>query len=122
MMERKPHALHPDPQTWRQEIFAYLLRQCGSFDDAEDLLQDVLLSAHEAWRVTGPDNPRAWLYRAAKNRWLDVVQSAHVRMVDRGAEVPEPPVNDQSIADDLLRLVFTCCHPSLSGETRGAMT
>ena len=102
---------------------------------AEDLAQDALLAALEAWPRTGvPDNPGAWLMAAGKRRAIDMFRRN--KLLDRkheelGHEIdsaqgsPEPALHaslDDPIGDDLLRLVFTACHPVLSTEARVALT
>jgi len=115
---------------------ARLLRDVGL---AEELAQDALVTALERWPETGvPDNPGAWLMTAAKNRALDHLRQRQMaarkheelgRDVEalelRGAEEMEAVVEarlDDDIGDDLLRLVFTACHPVLSTEARVALT
>ncbi|NVB80982.1 MAG: RNA polymerase sigma factor [Kofleriaceae bacterium] len=97
---------------------------------AEELAQDALVTALEKWPETGvPDNPGAWLMTTAKNRALD--QLRRHKMVERkhdemGAPVSERPdveaAIDDDVGDDLLRLMFTACHPVLSTEARLALT
>ncbi|HEV3031532.1 MAG TPA: RNA polymerase sigma factor [Polyangia bacterium] len=115
---------------------ARLVRDVGL---AEELAQDALVTALERWPETGvPDNPGAWLMTAAKNRALDHLRQKqmaarkHEEMgrdvaarEARGAEEIEAVIEahlDDDIDDDLLRLVFTACHPVLSTEARVALT
>jgi RNA polymerase sigma-70 factor (ECF subfamily) len=122
---------------WRIEyprLIAALMRIVRDVGLAEDLAQDALLTALEKWRQSGvPDNPAAWLMAAAKHRAID-----HFRrgaMLDRKHEelgrefqekeqaVPDyESALDDDIGDDMLRLVFTSCHPVLSTEGRVALT
>jgi RNA polymerase sigma factor (sigma-70 family) len=123
---------------WRIEsarVIAGLARVVRDVGLAEDLAQDALVAALEQWPAAGiPDNPGAWLMATAKHRAID-----HVRrdqMLDRkhaelGRELAARQSQatpdlaaalDDDIGDDLLRLVFTCCHPVLSGESRVALT
>jgi len=127
---------------WRMEspkIIAGLARLLRDVGLAEELAQDALVTALERWPETGvPDNPGAWLMTAAKNRALDHLRQRQMaarkheelgRDVEalelRGAEEMEAVVEarlDDDIGDDLLRLVFTACHPVLSTEARVALT
>jgi len=116
-------------------LIAALARVTGDVGLAEDFAQDALLAALRSWPETGvPDNPGAWLMAAAKNRALDHLR--RVRRADRahaeigrdlGAERERAVADldaalDDDIGDDLLRLVFTSCHPVLSREARVALT
>ena len=107
----------------------------GDVGLAEDLAQDALVAALETWPRTGvPDSPGAWLMATAKRRAIDKFRRD--RMLDRKhaelgheleaqieAAVPDlDAALDDPIGDDLLRLVFTCCHPVLSQEARVALT
>ena len=122
---------------WRIEsarLIAALARRVGDIGMAEDLAQDALLAALERWPDTGiPDNPGAWLMAAAKHRAIDHFRRAqridekHARiggeLMDAEREAPDfdTPLDDE-IGDDLLRLIFTACHPVLSTEARVALT
>jgi RNA polymerase sigma factor (sigma-70 family) len=123
---------------WRIEsprLIAGLARLVRDVGLAEELAQDALVTALERWPVTGvPDNPGAWLMTAAKNRALDQLRQRKMaarkheelgRDLDAregaGADEIEAAVDDD-IGDDLLRLVFTACHPVLSTEARVALT
>jgi len=116
-------------------LIAALARVTGDVGLAEDFAQDALLAALRSWPETGvPDNPGAWLMAAAKNRALDHLR--RVRRADRShAEIGRDleaereravadldAALDDDIGDDLLRLVFTSCHPVLSREARVALT
>jgi RNA polymerase sigma-70 factor, ECF subfamily len=116
-------------------IIAALARVTGDVGLAEDFAQDALLAAIQRWPETGvPDNPGAWLMAAAKNRALDHLRRvrradrAHGEIgrdleADRGRAAAElEAALDDDIGDDLLRLVFTACHPVLSREARVALT
>ncbi|MGW1173866.1 RNA polymerase sigma factor [Kitasatospora sp. NPDC002543] len=97
---------------------------------AEELAQDALVAALERWPREGvPDNPGAWLTATAKHRAVDLVRRREVYArklaeVGRSArDVPPPePDGPESIDDDLLRLIFTACHPVLSARARIALT
>jgi RNA polymerase sigma factor (sigma-70 family) len=123
---------------WRIEsarLIAGLARMTQDVATAEDLAQDALVAALERWPQTGvPDNPGAWLMATAKNRAIDRMrreatferkQEAIAR--DTGAlfameRSDFEAAADDEIGDDLLALIFTCCHPLLSGEARVALT
>jgi RNA polymerase sigma-70 factor, ECF subfamily len=123
---------------WRIEsarLIATLTRMLGDVGLAEDLAQDALLAALERWPTTGvPDRPGAWLMAAAKRRAIDLFRRR--KMLDRkhaelGRDMAERLEDfsrrldeemDDPIGDDLLRLVFTCCHPVLPTEARVALT
>jgi RNA polymerase sigma factor (sigma-70 family) len=123
---------------WRIEsprLIAGVARLVGDIGLAEDLAQDALVTALEKWPESGvPDNPGAWLMAAAKRRAFDhlrrgkMLERKHeevARELDEraGSEVEEMEAAlDDPIGDDLLRLVFTACHPILSTEARVALT
>jgi RNA polymerase sigma factor (sigma-70 family) len=100
---------------------------------AADLAQDALVAALEQWPTTGvPDNPSAWLMTTAKRRGIDHFRRAdnlrrkvaEVATARRGEEAEMPDLDNQvdHIEDDVLRLVFLSCHPSLTAESRAALT
>jgi RNA polymerase sigma factor (sigma-70 family) len=123
---------------WRIEsprLIAGLARMVRDVGQAEDLAQDALLAALERWPRTGiPDNPGAWLMTTAKHRAIDQLrrsrrfqgrkdQVAHEIEARHQHAAPDPDVAlDDPIGDDLLRLLFTACHPVLSTEARVALT
>jgi RNA polymerase sigma factor (sigma-70 family) len=123
---------------WRIEsarLIAGLARMVGDIGAAEDLAQDALVAALEHWPRTGvPDNPGAWLMATAKNRAIDrirrkeLIERKHAELgreleAGRGkAEEELYAALDDDIGDDLLRLMFTACHPILSTEARAALT
>ena len=123
---------------WRIEsakVIASLARITGDVGLAEDLAQDALLAALERWPESGiPDNPGAWLMATAKHRAIDMhrrsklLERKHEQMVPELEERQELSVSDldtaldDDIGDDLLRLMFTACHPVLSTEARVALT
>ncbi|MFC0528927.1 RNA polymerase sigma factor [Phytohabitans kaempferiae] len=106
-------------------VLATLARVTGSIDLAEDATQDAVVRALETWPRDGvPDNPRAWLLVTARRRAVDIIRR-EARRTGKEAEAtmlaepaPEPP---EEIRDDLLRLLFTCCHPALSREAQVAL-
>ncbi len=114
-------------------ITAALIRLSGSFDLAEEALQDAFASALETWPERGiPDNPAAWITAAAHRKLLDAVRRDATRRKHSAALawttpsiVPPPEINDDTemvYPDDRLRLMFTCCHPALNPEARVALT
>ncbi len=120
---------------WRIEsakVIAGLARFTGDVGIAEDLAQDALVAALEQWPQTGvPQNPGAWLMTVAKRRALDnarhrsIAEKKHEeigRELDENAEFDIDEALDDELGDDLLRLVFTACHPVLSTEARAALT
>ena len=120
---------------WRIEsakIVAALARMTRDVGLAEELAQEALVAALEKWPESGvPDKPGAWLMAAAKNRALDhfrhskMTQAKHEE-IGRDMEegfTPDFDANlEDDIGDDLLRLIFTACHPVLSTEARAALT
>ncbi|HEV2310737.1 MAG TPA: sigma-70 family RNA polymerase sigma factor [Acidimicrobiia bacterium] len=104
-------------------------RITGDLDRAEELVQDVLVTALDRWPFTGvPDRPGAWLLTAARNRARNALRDAareRVRVqaaAERAAVARLDPRDVPPIADDRLRLVFACCHPLLSPEAQVALT
>ncbi|MDQ0062678.1 RNA polymerase sigma factor [Paenibacillus harenae] len=120
---------------WRIEsarLIAGLARMVRDVGLAEDLAQDALVIALEKWPETGiPDNPGAWLMTTAKRRAIDLLRRNKLRdqkyeEMARGSELyTEDEVDravDGEVGDDLLRLIFTSCHPVLSRDARVALT
>lgn len=123
---------------WRIEqakLVASLARMLRDISLAEELAQDALVAALERWPETGiPDNPGAWLMATAKRRAIDRLRHrkladakhaeiGYVRDLDQDSVVDELEARlDDDIGDDLLKLVFTACHPILSAEARVALT
>jgi RNA polymerase sigma-70 factor, ECF subfamily len=116
-------------------ILATLIRQVGDFTLAEDALQDAFAAAVATWGRDGvPDRPGAWITTAARRRAIDrlrrergladrVARLAALAERDTAADDDEPDDReDGAIADDRLRLIFTCCHPALALEARVALT
>jgi RNA polymerase sigma-70 factor, ECF subfamily len=101
----------------------------GDFDLAEEAVQDAFLVALEVWPRQGlPRNPGAWITTTARNKAIDRIRRAR-RLEDKVRElealVPAEEadkIDDGSIPDDRLRLIFTCCHPALAPEARVALT
>jgi RNA polymerase sigma factor (sigma-70 family) len=122
---------------WRMEsprLIASLTRMVRDVGKAEDLAQDALLAALQQWPTGGiPDNPAAWLLTAAKRRAIDhfrrdkLLERKHEQLgyelETRQDAVPDlEAALDDDVGDDLLRLIFTACHPVLSTEARVALT
>jgi RNA polymerase sigma factor (sigma-70 family) len=121
---------------WRLEapkLVAALIRVVRDIDLAEELAQDALVAALERWPSAGvPDNPGAWLMTAAKRRGIDLLR--HRQLVERkhaaldgdpeheAFTMPNLEALDDDIGDDLLRLIFTACHPALTTEAQVALT
>jgi RNA polymerase sigma-70 factor, ECF subfamily len=119
---------------WRVEqtrLIAGLARMVRDVGFAEDLAQDALVAALEKWPTSGvPDNPGAWLMATAKNRAIDLMrrganferkQEELVHQV--GARMAmDASQAEHGLGDDLLALIFTCCHPVLGSEARVALT
>jgi RNA polymerase sigma-70 factor (ECF subfamily) len=116
------------------QVLATLIRLLGDFDLAEESLQEAFEIALKRWARDGaPANPQAWLIRTARNRAIDQLRrraSFQRKRPALGAEaalaaIPDTTPDDDSdgpLADDVLRLVFTCCHPALAMEARVALT
>ncbi|MFC0105036.1 RNA polymerase sigma factor [Kibdelosporangium aridum] len=123
---------------WRIEsarVIAGLARIVRDVGRAEELAQDALVAALEQWPQQGvPKNPGAWLMATAKHRAIDHVRREQVlarkvqelgHEIETGGVNPEPDIDaalDDDIGDDVLRLVFTACHPVLSTEAQVALT
>ena len=133
----------PDPgqtieQVFREEsgkIIATLIRLSGSFDWAEEALQDAFASALATWPRTGmPQNPAAWIMTTARHRLLDFARRNQTRtetepeltyeIESRSSQSGDSvsDSDDMHYPDDRLRLIFTCCHPALSPEAQVALT
>ena len=109
-------------------VLAALISRFEDFDLAEDALQDALVNALERWRGDGiPENPGAWLTTVARRRAIDRIR--HTATLERSLPVLDPQpsydeheMDETQIPDDRLKLMFTCCHPSLALETQIALT
>ena len=111
-------------------IVATLIRLVGDFDVAEEAAQEAFATAVDQWPVSGvPDVPRAWIIQTARHKAIDRIRR-RVRFDEKldayASEltpiVEEPDYDPDQIPDDRLRLIFTCCHPSLSLEAQVALT
>jgi RNA polymerase sigma factor (sigma-70 family) len=116
---------------WRIEsprLIGALARMMRDVGVAEDLAQDALVAALEKWPRSGvPDNPGAWLMTAAKHRAIDLMRRSR-RLEDKHAELgfsmamESAAIEVDEIGDDVLALIFMCCHPVLPMEARVALT
>ena len=117
-------------------VLATLIRLLGDFELAEDAMQDAFAAAVIQWPSEGvPANPRAWLVNVGRHKAIDRLRR-HMRflvkreqieadlMSDRrmGEWFPEDPAENTVLKDDVLRLIFTCCHPALPEEAQIALT
>jgi len=114
-----------------RRILATLIRLLGDFNDAEEAMHDAFRAALEQWPRDGvPGNPRAWLVSAGRFKAIDHKRrlarfealdeagaAADTRTVD-----PVAWTDEESVEDDRLRLIFTCCHPALAGDAQVALT
>src|SRR5262245_25007003 len=113
-------------------ILATLIRLLGDFDLAEEAMHEAFAAALSSWPKSGvPDNPRPWLISTARFRAIDTLRrrarfdasqdelARHLEAQSGSAEVSS---EEDSVDDDGLRLIFTCCHPSLPPEARVALT
>jgi len=114
----------------RGRVLASLIRLLGGFDLAEDALAEAFLAAAQQWPRTGvPDNPRTWLVSAGRFKAIDKIRkSGRFRNIApelrRQLELEEDqmPSEGETIEDDTLRLIFTCCHPALPLDAQIALT
>ncbi len=112
-------------------VFATLIRLLGDFDNAEDAMHDAFKTALEQWSQHGiPSNPKAWLISTGRFKAIDRIrrqskfnplQAEQVRQLEDNNSDPSKKI-DKEIEDDVLRLIFTCCHPALALDTRTALT
>jgi RNA polymerase sigma-70 factor (ECF subfamily) len=109
-------------------VLAGLVGFLGDFDLAEEAAQEAFAIAAERWPREGtPGNPRAWLMTTARNRAIDRIRRERTlaeksRLLEVPEETVEYEMEDTSIPDERLELVFTCCHPALSLEAQVALT
>ena len=112
---------------------ATLIRLSGSFDWAEEALQEAFASALATWPRSGmPANPAAWIMTTARHRLVDFARRDHTRAEKedavtydiqmRGGSEADPEDDAMHLPDDRLRLIFTCCHPALNLEAQVALT
>jgi RNA polymerase sigma-70 factor (ECF subfamily) len=118
-------------RTESRRVLATLIRLLGDFDLAEEAMQDAFAVAAERWPAEGvPANPRAWLVSTGRFKAVDALRrrarfdASLATLAERLGDGVTPPheVDDESIEDDRLRLIFTCCHPALSPDAQVALT
>src|ERR1700759_4588519 len=111
---------------------ATLIRLVGDFDLAEDVLQEAFAVALERWPAAEtPANPRAWLVNVGRNKAIDRIrrqiafrgkQEELLREIELAAPDANEAGDDATLDDDMLRLIFTCCHPAFAMEVQVALT
>ncbi len=114
-------------QQQSRRVLSTLIRLLGDFSLAEECMQEAFAAAVRQWPTDGiPDNPSAWLIRTGQRRGIDQIRKAQTAR-SYSHLVAEPEADDaetdeETINDDQLRLLFTCCHPALSLDSRIALT
>jgi RNA polymerase sigma-70 factor (ECF subfamily) len=134
MSPTEQHVQDAIARVYRDEsrrAYATLVRVLGSFDLAEEALNEAFLAAVEKWREDGvPDNPRAWLVATGRFKAIDLIrrrarfqdlQPELVRRVDSIHDAKRAQA-DEEIEDDRLRLIFTCCHPAIDPSVQTPLT
>src|SRR5205823_7397379 len=128
------HARHIVDAVYRSDsrhVHATLIRLLGDFDIAEEALHDAFRAALEQWPRDGvPANPRAWLVSAGRFKAIDTMRRRKRfdtldevgDQADIAVEDPAAWAEAESVEDDRLRLIFTCCHPALSSDAQVALT
>jgi RNA polymerase sigma factor (sigma-70 family) len=137
-LEEAQHITKLADHLFRQQsgkMVAVLVKIFGTqnMELAEDVVQDTLIQAMETWKLKGaPDNPSAWLYRVAKNKAIDIIrrnkfsvqydfsdsERALLQSEYTLTTVMEHMWKEEVVQDDLLRMMFACCHPSISVENQ----
>ena len=114
-------------ENWAR-VLANLIGLLGDFDLAEEATQEAFAIAAERWPREGPPaNPRAWLTTTARNRAIDRIRrdrtlAAKLRLLDLPEPAPEDEMDETTIPDERLELIFTCCHPALALDAQVALT
>ncbi len=131
MPEQAAAAIDSLYRTEWDRILATLIRILGDFDLAEEAAQEAFSVAVDQWPTTGvPEFPRAWIIQTARNKAIDRIRRRtrfEEKMewwgvAERSEPALEPNYDSTEIEDDRLRLIFTCCHPSLALEVQVALT
>ncbi|RCS50547.1 RNA polymerase sigma factor [Bremerella cremea] len=114
-----------------RRVFATLVRLLGDFDLAEEAMHEAFTSAVEKWHEEGiPQNPRAWLVSTGRFKAIDIIRRRArfdkslgeiAKRLGDGTD-PGNVIDDESIEDDRLRLIFMCCHPAIASQTQVALT
>ncbi len=112
-----------------RRVLATLIRLLGDFDLAEEALHDAFATAVEQWAQKGiPENPRTWLISTGRFKAIDRLrksarfESTDGWALDRLEAAQTPEIDEETVEDDRLRLIFTCCHPALSADAQIALT
>jgi RNA polymerase sigma-70 factor (ECF subfamily) len=140
MSERSPEQMHDQVRELLDSLYrvdsgrilATLIRLLGDFDLAEEAMHEAFAAALSLWPTSGvPDNPRPWLISTARFKAIDTLrrrarfdasQGELARYLEAQSSSGEGSSEGDSLEDDRLRLIFTCCHPSLDPEARVALT
>jgi RNA polymerase sigma-70 factor (ECF subfamily) len=115
-------------RTESRRVFATLVRLLGDFDLAEEAVHDAFASAVAQWPEQGvPTNPRAWLVSAGRFKAIDTMRrrarfDASLGELVNRIDQSTPDLDSETIEDDRLRLIFTCCHPAIAPEAQVALT
>jgi RNA polymerase sigma-70 factor (ECF subfamily) len=116
-------------RTESRRVLATLIRLLGSFDLAEEALHDAFIAAAAQWPRDGmPANPSAWLVSTGRFKAIDRIRrrarfdAALKGLAETLEEAEEPEMDEISVADDRLRLIFSCCHPALPADAQLALT
>jgi RNA polymerase sigma-70 factor, ECF subfamily len=140
MAERSPKLIHAQTRELLDSLYrvdsgrilATLIRLLGDFDLAEEAMHEAFAAALSLWPRSGvPGNPRPWLISTARFKAIDTLrrrarfdasQDELVRYLEAQSISAETSNDEDTVEDDRLRLIFTCCHPSLAPEARVALT
>jgi RNA polymerase sigma-70 factor (ECF subfamily) len=108
-----------------RRVFANLVRILRDFDLAEDAMHEAFVFAAEKWPTAGiPENPVAWLVSAGRFKAIDIIRrgARFQRLGDQELDLSESMSEPEIVGDEVLRLIFTCCHPSLAPDAQIALT
>jgi RNA polymerase sigma factor (sigma-70 family) len=104
------------------QVLGVLVRRGADFAAAEDAVQEALLEAVRRWPDDPPEEPKGWLVTVAWRRFLDAQRSDAARHRRELAVLEQPPPGPTEVSDDTLRLLFLCCHPTLTSASAVALT